>query len=145
MVHTAVVLPRDLLDHLRTAAEASGQKLSSEIRRRLQQFDGLEVLEAARDVETRELMDMLENLPTNLAADLGRKWYEHAYALAALKAGIAALLAQYTPPGDGNVRPDVRVFGEHDDPAEVVGRTHARSIWISRGRGAKFDADVKNR
>ena len=36
MVHTAVVLPRDLLEQLRKDAEASGRGLSTEIRQRLQ-------------------------------------------------------------------------------------------------------------
>ena len=85
MVHTAVVLPPDLLEQLRKAAAASGQGLSAEIRRRLQRVDGLEIIEAARDPETKDLMDMFENMATNLAADLGKKWHEHAYALKALR------------------------------------------------------------
>lgn len=132
MVHTAVVLPSDLLEQLRKAAAASGQGLSAEIRRRLQLVDGLEIIEAARDPETKDLMDMFENMATNLAADLGKKWHEHAYALKALKAGVEALLAQYTAEGDVTVRPDTRAIGQPEDPADVVGRTHARFIWISR-------------
>jgi hypothetical protein len=131
MVHTAVVLPRDLLEQLRKAAAASGQGLSAEIRHRLQLVDGLEVIEAARDPETKELLGMFENLAHNLAADLGKKWHEHAYTLAALKAGVEALLAQYRPEGNAKVRPDTRVFGKPDDPPDVVGRTHARRTWIA--------------
>ena len=36
MVHTAVVLPRDLLERLRRDAKASDRGLSTEIRQRLQ-------------------------------------------------------------------------------------------------------------
>lgn len=129
MVHTAVVLPRDLLDRLRTDAERSDRGLSAEIRQRLQltyDFEGL-----PRDPETKDLVRCIENLADNIAGDLGKKWHEHAYALAAFKAGVVAFLAQYKPKGDASVRPDTRVVGEPDDPPEVVGRTHARLIWIA--------------
>jgi hypothetical protein len=131
MVHTAIALPQDLLDQLKSAAAASGQGLSTEIRRRLQLVDGLEVIEAARDPETKDLVKMMENLADNLAGDLGKKWHEHAYALTAFKAGVAALLAQYNAGGDASVRPDTRVVGESNDSPETVGRTHARLIWIA--------------
>jgi hypothetical protein len=36
MVHTAVVLPSELIDQLKKDADASGQGLSAEIRQRLQ-------------------------------------------------------------------------------------------------------------
>jgi hypothetical protein len=48
-----------------------------------------------------------------------------AYALAAFKAGLLAILAQYKPEGDASVRPGVWGvfgFGELNDPPGVVGR-----------------------
>ena len=128
MVHTAIALPHDLIEQLRKDAAASGQGLSTEIRQRLQLVDAQKMIDAARDPETKELIRIIENLADNLARDLGVKWHEHAYALAAFRAGVMAFLAQYKPEGDASVRPDTRVVGEPDDPAEVVGRTHARLI-----------------
>src|ERR1019366_282282 len=87
-----------------------------------------------KDLETDDLVNAIKNLADNLAGDLGKKWHEHEYALAAFKAGVAAFLAQYKPDCDESERPDARVVGEPDDPPEAVGRTHARLIWIaSRG------------
>ena len=131
MVHTAVVLPRDLLEQLRKDAAASGKGLSTEIRHRLQLVDAQQMIDAARDPETKELTRTIENLADNLARDLGKKWHEHAYALTAFRAGVMAFLAQYKPEGDASVRPDTRVVGEPDDPAEAVGRTHARLIHFA--------------
>jgi hypothetical protein len=79
--------------------------------------------------ETRDLLEMTEGLAARLDDDLGVKWHEHAYALAAFKAGLLALLAQYKPEGDAGVRPSVGDFGEPNDPPEVVGRMHAKEIW----------------
>lgn len=125
MVHTAIALPRDLLERLKNDAAASGQGLSTEIRHRLQVVDNRRMSSA----ETRDLVEMTEGLAARLADDLGAKWHEHAYALAAFKAGLLALLAQYKPDGDASVRPTVGVFGEPNDPPEVVGRMHAKEIW----------------
>jgi hypothetical protein len=132
MVHTAVVLPRDLLERLKRDAKAQGRGLSTEIRRLLQLILDLKGV-LPRDKETADMVDSIQLLANNLAGDLGVYWYEHPYALAAFKAGVAAFLAQYQPPGDANVRPDTRVFGEPNDPADVVGRTHARAIWVAKG------------
>ena len=95
MVHTAVVLPRDLLGRLKRDAEASDRGLSTEIRQRLQLTYDLEGL--PRDRETNDLVEAIKTLADNLAGDLGKKWYQNAYALAAFKAGVAAFLAQYQP------------------------------------------------
>ena len=50
---------------------------------------------------------MTAGLAVRLYEDLGAEWHEHAYALAAFKAGLLALLAQYKPEGDASVRPKV--------------------------------------
>jgi hypothetical protein len=132
MVHTAVVLPRDLLERLRRDAEAADQGVSAEIRRRLQLH--YDVTELSRsDPETTDLLQLIRLLAIQISADLGQKWHRHPDALAAFKAGVAALLAQYQPDGDESAYPDTRVVGDPDDPPEAIGRTLARSVLRSFG------------
>lgn len=133
MVHTAVVLPQELLGRLKRDAATAGRGLSTEIRQRLQLTYDLEGL--PRDAETSELTNSIKELADNLAGDLGEKWHRHAYALAAFKAGVAALIGRHRPEGDESKRPDTRVVGEPDDPPDVVGRTHARLISIAKSGG----------
>src|SRR5580704_18662430 len=116
MVHTAVVLPRELLGRLKTDAEASDRGLSTEIRQRLQLTFDLEGL--PRDPETIDLVEAIKTLANNLAGDLGKKWHQHPYAWAAFSAGVASFLAQYRPEGDARVRPDMRLVGEPSDPPD---------------------------
>jgi hypothetical protein len=80
------------------------------------------------DPDTGNLLAAIKHLSDFLARDLGKRWHQHAYAMAAFKAGVAALLARYQPKGDENLRPDTQVVG---DPPDVVGRTHARLIGIA--------------
>jgi hypothetical protein len=126
MVHTAVVLPRDLIDRLKRDAGTTGRGLSTEIRQRLQLTYDLQGL--PDDAETSGLVGSIKMLADNLAGDLGKKWHQHRYALAAFKAGVAELFARYQPEGDERARPDTRLVGEPEDPPEVVGRIHARLI-----------------
>jgi hypothetical protein len=128
MVHTAVVLPQDLLKRLRTDAEQSNRGLSTEIRQRLQSTYDEEG--PPTDPETRKLVASIESLAESLAGDLRKKWHESRYALAALKAGVATFLAPYQSDGDLNVRD----ADDPNDPPEVVGRTHARLIMAGRHR-----------
>jgi hypothetical protein len=128
MVHTAVVLPRDLLEKLRTDAAAANRGLSAEIRQRLQL--GYLVPREPYDHETSQLLAAIKLLSESLARDLGAKWHEHTYALAAFKAGVEAFLARYYLAGDEDRRPDAQDADEPDDPPDVVGRTHARLIEI---------------
>jgi hypothetical protein len=120
MVHTAVVLPPELVARLKLDAEASGRGLSAEIRQRLQST----YLSPGR--ETNRLVVAIRKLANMLARDLGVEWYEHSYVLAAFKAGVVALLSRYYLAGDDDERPD----GEGSDPPDVVGRTYARLIEI---------------
>jgi hypothetical protein len=122
MVHTAVVLPPDLVARLKTDAEASDKGLSAEIRQRLQST----YLSQSSPAETNQFLAAVRKLAEMLARDLGSQWYEHAYALAAFKAGVAEFLSRYLLEGDEKVRPD----GDGDDPPDVVGRTYARLIEI---------------
>ena len=126
MVHTAVVLPRDLLEQLRGDAKASDRGLSTEIRHRLQLTYDQEGL--PRDAKMADLVETIKWLADNLARALGMKWHEHPYAMAAFKAGVVELLTKYEPKGDENTRADAPV-GERDPP-EVVGRTHARFVAV---------------
>ncbi len=125
MVHTAVVLPPDLIDRLKMDAEAKGQGLSAEIRDRLlATYQGSPV-----DRETEDLLVAVRKLGDTIAYHQGAKWYEHSYSLAAFKAGVAQFLSRYLPSGDERVRPDSANTGApDDDPPEVVGRTYARLI-----------------
>jgi hypothetical protein len=135
MVHTAVVLPGDLLERLRADAKASDKGLSTEIRERLKLTY---VLGGERiDPETDDLLAAIALLARNLARDLGKKWHQHPYALAAFKAGVAEFLSRYQL-GEG-VRPDTGFSGEPNDPPEVVGRTHARLIAIGTHRDNEED------
>jgi hypothetical protein len=135
MVHTAVVLPRDLLERLKRAADERDQGLSTEIRQRLLVYEQDRDLATLlrRDQETDGLVASIKSLSDNLAGDLGVNWHEHPYALAAFKAGVAVFLARYKPEGDASARPDTRVVGEPDDAPEAVGRTHARLILFAAG------------
>jgi hypothetical protein len=138
MVHTAVVLPSDLIARLRKDAEAKGLGLSAEIRLRLAAEDLMHA--RPRDLETKMLLHAIRHLSDFLARDLGKRWHEHPYAMAAFKAGVADLLARYQLEGDESVGPNAQVVG---DPPEVVGRTHARRIGIA-GHETEDDYDPTN-
>jgi len=126
MVHTAVVLPADLIAQLKADAKANGHGMSAEIRARLH---ATYLMQLSRgDPETGNLLHAIKHLSDFLARDLGKRWHEHPYAMAAFKAGVAALLARYQPEGDESMRPDTLVVG---DPPDVVGRTHARLVGIA--------------
>ena len=129
MVHTAVMLPRDLLERLKMDAERHGIGLSALIRRHLNLVywqEGSPV-----DAETRSLLGAFTQLAHFIARDVGKKWHEHAYSLSAFKAGVASLLARYQPDGDESFRPDTVGVGQASDPPDVIGRTHARHVQIA--------------
>jgi hypothetical protein len=128
MVHTAVVLPADLISRLKTDAEANERGMSAEIRSRLlltYLWQGSPV-----DRETKNILAAVRKLGDMIVRDQGTRWYEHPYALASFKAGVAELLSRYLPAGDVSVRPDSESTNEPDDAPEVVGRTYARLIEI---------------
>jgi hypothetical protein len=126
MVHTAVVLPPDLIDQLKADAKTNGQGMSAEIRDRLRVTY---LMQGSRgDRMTNTLLNAIKHLSDINARDLGKRWHQHPYAMAAFKAGVADLLARYQPQGDESLRPDTQVVG---DPPDVVGRTHARLIGIA--------------
>jgi len=128
MVHTAVVLPADLISRLKADAEANERGMSAEIRNRLMLtylWQGSPI-----DRETKNILAAIRKLDDMIARGQNMRWFEHSYALAAFKAGVADLLSRYLPDGDESVRPNSERTGEPDDPPEVVGRTYARLIEI---------------
>jgi hypothetical protein len=123
MIHTAVVLPQELLERLRTNADAAARGLSAEIRESLYFAHSLQ-----REPETSNLIRLIRNLAEGVADARGKKWHEDPKALAAFKAGVAEYLAQYRLEDDASAPP-----GEHDDPPETVGRTLAR-LYLKASR-----------
>jgi hypothetical protein len=127
MVHTAVVLPRDLLERMKIDAERSERGLSSEIRHRLlltYDLDG-----PPDDSETGDLVAFIKELAISLARDLGKKWHESKYAHAAFQFGVNTFLRERAPESDEGVQK----FG---DP-NVVGGTHARLIMAAKAAAKK--------
>jgi hypothetical protein len=142
MVHTAVVLPRDLLEGLKKAAEGDGRGLSTEIRARLQHsanfLNGLQI-----DPVTGDLLNSIRLLGETLESDMGAKWHRDRDVLAAFKAGVMAFLGQYPLQAYESAGPENRGAGEPDAP-EVVGRTLARRIWTEKHEGKlPVDDDVE--
>jgi hypothetical protein len=144
MVHTAVALPRDMLERLKRDAEAAGHGLSTEIRVRLGTPE--------RDRQTLELLDAIALLAVYVKDDLAKEWHEHAYTFAAFTAGVNALLAYYQPEGDEKEPPDeihlqLRRLGysdrweaiENDDSPETIGRTYARLVRLALREDDDFD------
>ena len=124
MVHTAVLLPGDLI--MRLKKDAIGHGLSAEIRRRLQtSYDRQE----GHDPRTSELVQCIVELASSLARDLGVQWYSTEFAREAFKAGVAEFLGENEADG-----PSEAPYSGHPDdaPPVVIGRTHARLIWIAR-------------
>jgi hypothetical protein len=130
MVHTAVVLPPELLERLRQDGEVAGHGLSGEIRLRLQTtylFDA----HKHHDRKTASLLSAIRHLSEMVERNVRKKWHEHAYAHAAFRAGVLDFLTRQKPPGEANKRPDAALEEPDDDPPEAVGRTLARVIVIS--------------
>jgi hypothetical protein len=128
MVHTAVVLPRELLERLKKTAEAAGQGLSTEIRLMLQVAD---FLRTSQDRKTLRLLTGIRSLSEKLERNVGKGWHEDAYAYRAFSAGVLDYLARQKPSGEGNKRPDTAPEAPDDDPPEAVGRTLARLFPLS--------------
>jgi hypothetical protein len=127
MVHTAVVLPRSLLERLKKDAEGSERGLSTEIRKRLQASYNLE----AGDTYTNDLVQCINELADELTRDYKMPWHKHEFALDAFKAGIEKFLAQYYAEGRAPAEP--QFVGHPDDASpEVVGYWHARRILRNR-------------
>jgi hypothetical protein len=132
MVHTAVVLPTDVLERLKRDAATSDRGVSAVIRERLQtSFD-----REGPDPQTNDLVECIKDLADSYARDVGVAWTTHEFGRSAMKAGIAVFLAEYDAEGD--TVPDTPFTGYPDDaPPDVVGQTHARLILRARHSGDK--------
>ena len=89
MVHTAVMLPQDLLERLRRDADATDRGVSAEIRRRIQ----LTYDQEALPTKTRELLDEIEQV----AVSLEEPWQDNRFAFDVFKAAIIERLARHEP------------------------------------------------
>jgi hypothetical protein len=124
MIHTAIMLPIDLIEQLKRDGQAAGHGLSTEIRDRLRRTYSEQ---SSDDPKTSSLIDDIRSLSGEIEHNVRRKWHEHAYALALFTFGVSYFLGREKPPGDPNRRPDATSEGP-DDPPDVVGRTLARQI-----------------
>jgi hypothetical protein len=89
-IHTAVVLPRDVLEQLRR----SERGVSEEIRRRI----ALTFEQDSIDPVTRELRDGLVDIAKLLRQDYAVEWYTWPPAYQAFAAAMAKRIAEYAPP-----------------------------------------------
>jgi hypothetical protein len=128
MVHTAVVLPPELIERLKKAGEAAGHGLSTEIRQLLHVAD---LMRTSQDQKTSRLLNDIRHLSEKIEGDVGERWHENGYAHAAFRAGVLYFLTRHGSPGETNKRPDAAADAPSDDPPEAVGRTHARLIAMS--------------
>jgi hypothetical protein len=113
MVHTAVVLPRDLLERMRADADQAQRGLSAEIRQRLQRSYELEGLPPG-------FVGFTAQLAIRLDRDLTEKWRQSRYGLQIFGAGLMQIIRELTVQGDEGV--------PNHGNAVVVGETHARII-----------------
>ena len=134
MVHTAVVLPRDLLERLRKDGEASGKGLSHEVRLLLNL--ALMLKTERDDPRTASLLRAIRSLAKTLARDFGTQWDQHPYTYAAFRAGVLDFLGRY----EKVVAENAKAVGSdaptaYQSPPELVGRAHARVIGLSHDAG----------
>jgi len=113
-VHTAVVLPPDMLEQLRR----SERGVSEEIRRRL----ALTFEQDAADPITRELHAGLANIATQLKQDFGTEWHTMQRPYEAFVAAVVQRLANYKPPQREEVAATDLLFAGPDGPPETIGR-----------------------
>jgi hypothetical protein len=119
-VHTAVVLPPEVLDQLRKSERA----VSEEIRRRIARtFE-----QDAADPVMRELCNGISRIADKLRQDFGADWHASPRAHQAFVAAVAQRIAQYTPPTgtESAARSDLVGTVGVDDPPETIGRLRER-------------------
>lgn len=96
-VHTAVVLPAEMLELLRK----SERGVSEEIRRRL----ALTFKDDEADPETRKLCAAIENFAVLVRLQTRHDWHRHAAANRVLRYMITARLARLKPSGEESFEP----------------------------------------
>jgi hypothetical protein len=121
MVHTAVVLPPDLLEQLKKDGEAAGQGISTEIRERLR---ATYLMQNSRDPGTENLLNAIRVLAVSIERHYRKKWHEDPEALEAFKTAVQDLLARVVVVARD---PDAAPAGPNASP-DAVGHTLARQI-----------------
>jgi Arc-like DNA binding domain len=125
-IHTAVVLPREMLDQLRESGRERGRGVSEEIRNRL----GGSLLDDKLDQTTRLFTGEILELAGWVRRHVGTEWYADVYAHEVFSHAVAARLARHKPTAtsaaaaSGTTTPP-------DDPA-VVGRVIERAYHRDR-------------
>jgi hypothetical protein len=144
MVHTAVVLPRDMLERLKRDVGGSGRGLSTEIRRRLQASFGAE--QQPSKPETDLLINLIKKIDQNLSLDAS--WSESALASEVFKWGVIDVISELTTQGSeprpGTIKLQSR-YGS-DVKAEIIGRTLARTAFAQNANEVlrrEFGGDQK--
>jgi len=100
MTHSAVRLPRDLLERLKRAGGERG--MGEEIRRRLEA--SFEAEKTPSNPKTRELLEAISSFAEETNAYYG-SWSEDAFAFRVLKACVDMLLTSLEPKGDAVPKP----------------------------------------
>jgi hypothetical protein len=125
-IHTAVVLPREMLDQLRESGRERGRGVSEEIRNRL----GGSLLDDTLDQTTRLFTGEILELAREVRRDCGAEWHADVNAHEVFSGAVADQLASHKPTAtsaaaaSGTTTPP-------DDPA-VVGRAIARAYRRDR-------------
>jgi hypothetical protein len=117
-VHTAVVLPREMLDLLRESGRSRGMGVSEEIRERL----AGSLFDDACDPITRTFAGEVYELARRVRRQFGAEWYAFVNAHEAMVHALADQLASYKPTATSADAPGTTP----DDPPAVVGRVIAR-------------------
>jgi hypothetical protein len=120
-VHTAVVLPREMLELLRESGRARGMGVSEEIRDRLAKS----LFDDALDQTTRYFTGEIFELAKKVRRYFGGEWYADANAHAALVAAVEDQLASHKPAATSAAATPGTTTPLADPPA-VVGRVIAR-------------------
>jgi hypothetical protein len=119
MVHTAVVLPPEMLAELRKQGALHGRTMSQEIRERL----AGSLFEETRDDKTKQLEGEIVQLAAEVLHDFKTHWHAEPRAHKAFLAAVADQIGSYEPPPTpASGSPDVNDL----DPPDVIGRALAR-------------------
>jgi hypothetical protein len=120
MLHTAVVLPAEMLAELRERGALHGRTMSQEIRERL----AGSLFEETRDAKTRQLEAEIVQLASEVLHDFKAHWHAEPRAHKAFLAAVADQIGSYEPPSTPTSgSPDVN---DLSDPPDVIGRALAR-------------------
>ena len=120
MVHTAVVLPPEMLAALREWGARHGRTMSQEIRERL----AGSLFEETRDAKTKQLEAEIVQLASEVLHDFKTHWHAEPRAHKAFLAAVADQIGSHEPPPTPTSgSPDIN---DLSDPPDVIGRALAR-------------------